>query len=373
MDFKVLQARVRKQDQAKEAARKSGYNCALLATVGFGKGKVMIDLAEELIEKYNIKRVLYTCDNTRLRDSEVEGFPAEVEKWGSSKLKKIITYECYQTTYKWSDQQYDLWLGDEIDFALTPAYSNIAFRNKFKYKILVSGTLSPSKRKLLNEIVPTVFKLDTVEAEKLGIVNKTEYYLYNYPMTEEESNDYLRYTRLIGAKLAVDDESGARLFIGKRRELLFTLTSSYKHCRKLMYWLWLKNKKTRLIVFAQRTEQADRLCKWSFHGKNEKLDHLGKFQRGEISACAVVSKVKRGINLKNADSGIYESCDGSTTEFEQRGGRFKRLEIDRMARLIFMIPFYKTPEGNYKETIVGQWVRKCTANLGNIDFIDLKI
>ena len=369
-------AREKAQKEAMDSARLAEYNCALIASVGFGKGKVMIDLAEELIDKYNIKSVLYACDNRRLRDSNEEGFPEQLEKWGSKRLKKMVRLECYQTTCKWEKEQYDLLLADEADFAMTPVYSNLFFRNKFRFKILVTGTLSPTKRKLMKEIVPISFKLDTVEAEKRGIVNKTNYYVYNYPMSDEESTEYLRLTRMIGIKMNEDDENGARFFTGQRHEFLFNLNSSYKHCRRMMRWLWETDRKTRLVIFSQRTEQADRLCKWSFHGKNEKLNNLGKFQNGEISAISVVSKIKRGINLKNANVAIFEALDGSTTEFEQRGGRMKRLPQSEIAKIIFMIPWIKMTDKKkpyYKESIVGEWMRKCTANLGEIDFIDLKV
>lgn len=370
-------AREKAQKEAKEAARAAGYNCALIATVGFGKGKVMLDLAKELIKKYNIKSILYVCDNRRLRDSPEEGFPQEIEKWGDATIKKMTRLKCYQTTCKWSGEQFDLLLADEADFGMTPVYSNVFFKNKFKYKILVTGTLSPTKRKMMKEIVPISFKLSTTDAEDRGIINKTNYYLYNYPMSEEESTEYDRLTRMIGVKMNSDDENGARFFTGQRREMLFNLNSSYKHCRKLMRWLWEKDKKTRLVVFAQRTEQADRLCRWSFHGKNEKNDNLAKFQSGDISAISVVSKIKRGINLKNANTAIFESLDGSTTEFEQRGGRMKRLPQSQVAKIIFLVPWIRKVDAKgkifYKESIVGEWVRKCTSNLGNINFIDLKI
>ena len=362
------------QQAAILAIKKENYNAAIIASVGFGKSFVMVKSLLNLIKEKNIKSILYVCDNTRLRDVD---FPAEVEKFGTSELKKMITFECYQTMYKYSNLEYDVLLADEVDFALTDNYSNIFFRNNFKYKILVTGTLAPSKRKLLKEIVPIVYKLDTIQAEKLGIVNKTNYYLYNYPMSEEESSEYQRLTRLIGIKMNEDDDSGARFFVGQRREFLFNLNSSYKHCRRLMRWLWEKDKKTRLVVFAQRTEQADRLCRWSFHGKNEKNDNLAKFQSGDISAISVVSKIKRGINLKNANTAIFESLDGSTTEFEQRGGRMKRLPQSQVAKIIFLVPWIRKVDAKgkvfYKESIVGEWVRKCTSNLGNINFIDLKI
>lgn len=365
------------QEEAKEAVRKNNYVASLIASVGFGKGKVMIDLCMELVEKYKIKKILYVCDNRRLRDSDEEGFPEQIKKWGTPQLKKIIQLECYQTTYKWVDKEYDLVLADEVDFSITPEFSKLFFNNKFKFKILVTGTLSSEKKKVLKEIAPIVYTCSTTDAEQRGIINKTQYYVYNYRMTDSESRVYVKWTKVIAK--AINEErpkNQLNFLLGKRRELLFTLDSSYQHCRKIMSWLWNRDKGTRLVIFCERRTQADRVCRWSYHGENEKDDNLSKFQSGEISGIAVVSKIKRGINLKNANTAIFEALSSSSTEFEQRNGRMKRLSTSDVATVIFMKPWYKQidREGNvtWKPTIVGQWIDKATQNL-NAELIDLKI
>jgi superfamily II DNA or RNA helicase len=333
----------------------------------------MLDLAQELLDKYKIKKILYLCDNRRLRDSEEEGFPEQIEKWGSPALRKIITLECYQTTYKWKGEKYDLVLADEADFSITPEYAKVFFNNTFKYKILVTGTVSSDKKKTLVEIAPIVYRCSTTDAEKRGIINKTKYYIYNYRMTDSESKEYLKWTRALAKALAEEREQESINFLAnKRREVLFTLDSSVTHCKRIMSWLWHKSKQTRLVIFSERTSQADRLCKWSFHGKNEKDDNLQKFQSGEISGIAVVSKIKRGINLKNANTAIFEALSSSQTEFEQRNGRMKRLETSDVAEVIFMCPWYKTITGDWKPTVVDTWITKATANL-HTEMIPLKL
>lgn len=372
-----LAARIQMQKEAKQAVRSAGYNAATIITVGGGKGKIMIDLARELVERHGPLKILYVCDNRRLRDSPEEGFPEQLEKWGTPEFKKMVQLECYQTTCKWIDKEYDLLLADEADFAMTPVYSNVFFRNKFKYKILLTGTLTAAKKKLLTKIVPIVFRCTTQDAEARGIINKTNYYAYNYRMSENESNEYERYNRKIAIALAMGDEKKSQYWVGQRKEFLYKLDSSYQHTRKLMKWLWERNKQTRLVIFCQRTEQADRVCKYSYHGKNEKDDNLSLFQRAVISCISVVAKIKRGINLRNANTAIFESLDGSTTEFEQRNGRMKRLKVSDIADVIFMNPWVRVvaDDGSvsYKETIVAQWIGKATGNLTSIQIHDLKI
>ena len=375
---KSLQARIQMQKEAKQAFREAGYNGAAIITVGGGKGKIIIDLAREIVQNEGRKlRILYLCDNRRLRDSSEEGFPEQLEKWGTPEFKEMVQLECYQTACKWVDKEYDVLLADEADFAMTPVYSNVFFRCKFKYKILVTGTLTSVKKQLLKQIVPVIFRCDTQDAERRGIINKTNYYAYNYRMTDEESERYERFGRKIAIAMAMGDEKKAQFWVGQRKEFLYKLDSSYNHTRKLMRWLWERDKKTRLVIFCQRTEQADRVCKYSYHGKNEKADNLSLFQKMVISCISVVAKIKRGINLKNANTAIFEALDGSTTEFEQRNGRMKRLPVAQLADVIFMNPWVKVTDADghsiYKETIVAQWIGKATGNLTSITINDLKI
>lgn len=379
MDASV-KARIEAQEQCKNAIRSANYKGAAIATVGFGKGKVMIDIAIELIKKYNITRILYLCDNTRLRDSKELGFPEQLKQWGNPELKKRVQLECYQTAYKFKDREYDLVLADEADFAMSPEYCKVFFNNKFRFKVLVTGTLSPTKKKLLTSIAPIVFKFTTVDAENKGIINKTNYFIYNYKMTESESESYVKWTARIRKAIAAEVAPNQKNYLlGRRKEILYNLESSHTHVRKIMDWLWKRNKQTRLIIFCERTNQADRVCKYSYHGKNEDDDNLNKFQNGEISGLAVVGKIKRGINLKNANTAIFESLTGtSTTEFEQRNGRMKRLKSNELAMVIFMVPWYNTLDDEdgasiWKPTVVDDWVVKATANLTNIKFINLKL
>lgn len=377
MDFKVLLARSQAQTEAMDAVRANDYNGAIIASVGFGKGKVMIDLAQEMIQKYGFKKGLYVCDSRRLRDSDKDGFPQQLAEWGSDHLKKVIRLECYQTVCKWKNEEYDFLLADEADFAMTPVYSNLFFRNKFKKIIPVTGTLTLAKKRLLTQIVPIVFRCSTQDAEARGIINKSNYHVYNYKLTTAESAEYTKFNRRIAIASAGGNEKTLLYWQSQRKEFLFNLDSSYHHTRKVMRWLWERNRNTRLVVFSQRTEQADRLCAWSYHGKNEKDDNLAKFQSGEISAIAVVSKIRRGINLKNANTAIFEMLDGSTTEFEQRNGRLKRLPIAQLADIIFMCPWFEDTDSKgytiYKETIVAQWIAKGTGNLTDLRLKDLKI
>jgi superfamily II DNA or RNA helicase len=381
VDFAKLSARVKAQEEAKKAARKSNYRCSLIESVGTGKSKIMIDLAEELIRAGKVKSILYTCDNRRLKNDAEDGFPKELQKWASAQMIKITRRECYQTCYKWEGEQYDLLLGDEVDMAITPEYVKTFLNNTFKYMILVSGTLSGPKRNVLHKIAPIVHEMRSFEAEVKCVVNKTEYYTYNYKLTPVEEKEYNTLTGKIRqlAKIGThEDDATYQFWIRKRKHFLNTLESSAKHCRKVVQFLEQKDAKNRIVIFCERREQADKVCEYSFHGENEKDDMLTSFQEGEINKISVVAKVKRGINLKKVNVGIHESLSGSSTEWEQRAGRLKRLEVGQMAIIVFLVPWYqkkdkKTNQISYKATVVQDWVKRATSNIPNIKFNILKL
>lgn len=372
---KVLELKAAEQNKCIAAVKAKDYTAIVLATVGYGKGRVMMELVKLLIKEKKIKSILYVCDNTRLRDNDFSG---EVAKWGTPEIHEMITYECYQTTYKWKDRNFDLILGDEFDFAITKEYIKTFFNNNFKYKILMSGTLSAAKKKIALTIAPIAYTITTSQAEEIGILNKSNYFIYNYKLTQEESKAYAKWTRAYAKGLAAEASTDTlNFFLNQRKEVLYNSDASVLATRKVMQWLWNRNKKTRLVIFSERTKQADRLCKWSYHGGNVKDDNLTKFQNEEISGIAVVSKIKRGINLKNANTAIFEALSGSSeTEFMQENGRLKRLDVDDVATIVFMCPWYQSMPSagsEWKPTIVDKWIRKATGQLKGITFTDLKL
>lgn len=356
------------QKQALEALKENNYNGGIILPTGVGKSWILI---QALLALKKVKSILYCCDNKKLRD---EDFPNELKKWGAEKYLDYMDKLCYQSAYKLKGKKYDIVLLDEGDYMLTPKYIRLLINNTFKHIIFVSATLEDLKRGLLEEYIPIVFEKKMNEIEGTGIVNEAKGYFVNYILSPEENRKYLAYNEAFSRNLNVPHpKKGVIESIQRNRKMfLGNLDSSLHQARQLANHLYKKHPHNKIIIFCNFAEQADRVCKFSFHSKNEKDNlNLADFDEGKIRVLSVVGKIDRGINLKEVNHAIFESAGESKTKMTQKSGRLRRLEIDEHCELYFLIPFYKDRRGNVKPTIIQKWVIQSTSDLG-IKFRDFK-
>lgn len=359
------------QEEIIRIIEENNYNGAILSPTGTGKGRVMV----EIIKKLNPNSILYTCDNKDLRDNT---FRDEVIKWGGEEYLDRIEMQCYQTTYKWKDRYYDLLIGDEGDFSLTPAYKKLYLNNTFNNILIFSGTLSEDKENVLQKIVPIIYRSEIKEAEDRGVINKAKVNFVTYRLTTMEEEKYLNFNKRFKALIESPD-GAAKTFRLKslqlqRKLFLQNLNSSREATRKLLKQLY-NDHKNKILVFCGSTEQADRVCRWSYHGKNEGLNFLNQFKENLIRVLSVCSKIDRGTNIKGVNNVIFECPDRSKTRTNQRSGRSRRLNVDEVTNLYFMIPYYRTTLNQIKPTIVFDYVIEGAADLdlSNVNYINIDI
>jgi superfamily II DNA or RNA helicase len=329
------------QDECVERFKENNFYGISLIGTGGGKTKMMLKCLSELIERDKLNKILYTCNSLDLRDTD---FPNEVRKWGYEQYLDKMNRLCYQSAYKLKGEYYDLLLGDEFDFALTPEYIKLLLNNTFKYIILVSATLGDEKLRILNSIkpkIPIVYKKKLSELESEGVLNKSKYHYVNYLLNEEENRKYLEFNRVI-ANTIKENESSDRLkerlkFVLQQRKLFLNkLKSSTAICKLL-----LKEIQGRTLIFSELTDQIDKITPFTYHGKNEEAENLTKFNDKEIDTLGVVGKIDRGVNLIGVENIILESCSSSQTKIVQKLGRGKRLEVNEFLNVYLLVPYYK--------------------------------
>lgn len=359
------------QIEALEALEQNKYNGVFILPTGSGKSWVLIEALKRLVEKYDYKNIWYLCNSTDLRDRD---FPKELEEWGAGHLKDRITFMCYQTAYKLENQEVDVVLADEFDYSLTPEYSKVYLNNKFRYRILTTAFIDKEKMPYLERLgVFVVYSKGLQQVEDAEVLNKSQYYFVNFLMTDAESKEYLqlsnRVHQLWGEVKNPLTPTHKLKYLNYRLELatrarkhfLNALQSSIKMTRRLIGEIYNADKNCKVLTFCELTKQADAICKYSYHGDSDPTN-LDKFRNDEIQVLTVCGKINRGVNIRGINNIIFESCNQSKTQLTQRLGRGKRLGVDEILNVYFMIPCYQE-NGKVKFTKVKDWVLNAAAKL----------
>jgi len=363
------------QSEAYEALEKNNFKGIVILPTGTGKTLVLINCLKRLYEPG--MRILYTCDSQDLRDS---GFDEELVKWDAKQYCDIIEKCCYKTAYKKKDEEYDILLADEGDFALTPQYSKLFLNNKFKYIIFVSATLDKKKQPLADKILPVVYQKEVKEIEDRKVINKANFIFVPYTLSNKENARYLnfseRFKELLNAKPSPFlDLKQTKAWMDKRqRDLDFltfqrlhfleSLDSSVYICRKLFEYIHKQDPKARVVAFCGQTSQADKICRYSYHEKNANENNLKRFDDGEINYLSVCGKIDRGKNLKGVNRIVLENYNRSETKLVQRTGRGRRLKVDELLDIYILVPHYKRENGKSYPTIMYDWILEAGKKLG---------
>lgn len=367
----INEERRKLQLEALHALRENSFRGIVILPTGTGKSFVLIEALKELYKPG--MSVLYTCDSIRLRDSD---FNKELEKWGRYTndglidFTQVIEKQCYASAYKMIGNHYNILLADEGDYGLTPAYSRLFSENTFDYIIFVSATLESKKRAIAKDIAPIVYERKLKEIEENKVVNKSQFYYVPYYLNAKENAQYLEYNKRFHHLLQENGPHVAqrlKFLTFDRLHFLAGLESSAYICRRLMLDLKYHNNKSKMLIFCGMTEQADRICKHSYHTKNQEDGNLDKFNNNEIQECAVCGKIDRGINLDGVNTVIMENVTASETKMIQKLGRGKRLDVDDLLNVYFLIPYYKQLKMNRMQpypTVVLNKVQKACRNMG---------
>lgn len=283
-------------------------------------------------------------------------------------------------------------------------------------------TLSdPWKKEVLYKTLPIIYEY--YNAEEDGITNKIQYWKFEYSLTNDYkvvagtktkkwyvgeakqyeylSEQYEKAKALMfnqGAENYLEQsiewmtsktctkeqkEAGRKFFfaIRNRKEFLWNLTSSK------FIALSIKNKiltnkyeinnipacnLNKVLLFSELTYQAEKLSPYSIHsnnGKNAKeaeainKDLLDKFNSGELRELSSCLSLTLGLNMVGASHAIFESYSSSKTNFIQKSKRLARLDKDKTAHVVIIVP-----KGTQAET----WSAELLKGLDYITITDLK-
>jgi len=105
----------------------------------------------------------------------------------------------------------------------------------------------------------------------------------------------------------------------------------------------------KLIIFANTMDQADRMCRNSFHSGNKFSDeNLELFKKGAIMRMSTVLQLIEGTNIPNLVQNIIMHAYGNERKAAQRIGRSLRLPIGMIATVHILC---------YRDTVDVKWVQ----------------
>ena len=406
------------QSKALQTLKNNNYTGTVVLDMGTGKTL----LAIKAIREGRFKNILITSPRTNL----IESWLKELQKWniniqengtfidGLLNSTLNITINNIQTTYKYSYdtlKSFDLIIADELHLIASPEYSKLIINSR-KLNIPVIGlTGTPSldneyKNTFYKSHLPIVFEY--YDSAKDGLINKKKFYIYKYELTDDykiitgsknkkwfvgEKKQYTYLSEQIkkgqymmsrtgstnwfndaaqwfwnkqGSK---EQKEAARIYLNAikyRKEFLWNLTSSAEIANNIKSKV-LSNPNNKVLLFSELTSQAEKLSNYSVHSNNPddfNKNLIQQFDNNAIRELSAVRTLSLGLNLKDANWAIFESYNGSGTDFSQKAGRLHRLQSEDIAFAILIVPINTQAE---------QWANSLTNTLDEyIEVFDIK-
>jgi superfamily II DNA or RNA helicase len=372
-----MKDRAEVQSEALEKLKEAHGIGTLRVGTGVGKSKIVCDFINYF--KDQMEKVLIIVPLTSL----VKNWEEELNKWMDKGWEQWIYIETIQGIYKDHSVYATLVVYDEVHTICTPAYSAVFNNIRSIFKIGLTATTDvfrkEDKQALYDLHIPIIYEY--LDGEKDGILNKTKftvieheldnnfkYYVkrpkHSFVVPEKE-----QYEKLSGymssAEILMADAGSTNYFkdaaiwmagttgdplktaaarkylwsVRVRREFLLGLRSSREITKALTTTL-LQDKKNKILIFSELTEQARKITgDYTVYGKQKKAvnsELIRRFNEGEFRALGSCYSLTLGMNMVGVNKAIIETFNGSDVKATQRIGRLHRLSADQTADIYFL-------------------------------------
>lgn len=279
----------------------------------FGKTRFAI----ELIKVNKPKSILWVTPLSELAEKDI---PQEFETWKAKSYLKKLTTVTWTSLNKMSGH-YDMIILDEEQFATENNLSSI-FDQKLTYGYIVSMTGTETKHEQKQELysrlgLNIIYGMDITEAVDIGILSNYEIKVVEVLMGSEKNiqagskekpfmtSEQKQYEYL--------DKMFKQAVYQKRKDIPFRMLKRmraiYDSLSKESVADWLmKNLNGRKLFFCSGSNQAERLCEFTYHNKTDGVN-FRKFINGEIDKIAMVHKGGTGATYKAIDHLVLVQAD----------------------------------------------------------------
>lgn len=339
--------------------------------LSMGVGKTLIGLKYiDYFQDKNMRklRVLVVAPKVSIFDS----WSSDAIKFGISDAN--IEFTTYLSLNKKDPNVYDILVLDECHSLLS---SHLSFLGVYNGRILgLTGTpprhYQSEKGQMVSEYCPMMYKYTTDVAVDDSILNNYRIIVHKLSLSNgnnlevklkdksfytSEKKNYGYWTQRIMEASTKKQEQIASIM---RMKALMGFRTKETYTKELL--LEIDDK---CIVFANTQDQADKMCKYSYHSNNpESEDNLQRFKDGNIEELSCVLQLSEGVNIPDLKVGIIMHAYGNERKSAQRIGRLLRLNPDETSVIHILC---------YKDTVDERWVTEALKDLDDskIKYFDI--
>ena len=321
--------------------------------LGTGVGKTLVGLLHIEKNTSELHNVLVVAP----KKSIFQSWSDDAVKFGKQDLLKRITFSTYIGLPKRDPNEYDYIYLDECHSLLD---SHRVFLDVYKGGILgLTGTppkhKSSEKGMMVSQFCPVVYSFKADDAIDNGIIN--DYQIIVHELKLDEAKNYqvnMKTKSFVTSEKQNYNYWGNRIEMGQgsaqmlrvmRMKAMMEYPSKEKYTKQLMQSI-----NTKCIVFANTQDQADRLCRFSYHsGNSNSEENLISFKYGKITKLSCVLQLNEGINIPELRQGIIMHAYGNERKASQRIGRLLRLNPQDKAIVHILC---------YTGTVDERWVKE---------------
>ena len=322
------------QKAALKATLGRKYAGLALAT---GIGKTLVGLNHMIRENGANKRILIVAP----KKSILASWKSEAEKFNLSYLLVNATFTTYLSLNKLFISDYDLVYLDECHSLLE---SHRDFLDCFGGKILgLTGTppkhVNSEKGEMVSDFCPIVYSYVTDDAIEDNILN--DYKIIVHQLTLGTKNDIEVKTK--GKSFFTSEVNNYNYWCNRIQNARYMKETQIARVMRMKAMMEFSSKerytkllsdsiKSKCIIFANTQEQADKLCRNSYHSTNPNSEHnLTLFKNGDITKLSCVLQLSEGVNIPKLEQSIILHSYGNERKAAQRIGRCLRLNPDETA------------------------------------------
>lgn len=343
--------------------------CGLGISMGVGKTLIGLKYLDYLQgENMGKLRVLIVAPKLSIFESwrsDAEKFNINIEG---------VKFTTYLSLNKLDHNDFDLVVLDECH-SLLP--NHVGFLGNFTGRILgLTGTPprygNSEKGMIVSQFCPIMYKYITDDAVGDDILN--DYRIIVHKMSLSYSNNILvertnktfytsevrNYNYWNQRLMAASTKKQEQITAIMRMKALMGFRTKENYAKELMSEI-----DDKCLVFANTQDQADRLCKYSYHSKNpDSEENLQRFKNDELDQLSCVLQLSEGVNIPNLKVGIILHAYGNERKSSQRIGRMLRLNPTETAIVHILC---------YKDTVDERWVAEALKDLdqSKIKYFDI--